>query len=157
MLVNLGLKVSFYSKPKSRCGDSPQTSGFGFHSGFFWHSTTETHQSWPVRLTGNAYLIVWKVGVTSTFINKNEEQPRGFAERISKNCATERLEKIFLCVLYCLEQLFRYAILGTFDKIFRELHVIRELWNALWQNYLIFCIIKLLQNEIQSIIVLQYM
>jgi len=33
---------------------------------------------------GNAYLIVWKVGMARTYA-KNEEQPGGFARRILKN------------------------------------------------------------------------
>ena len=33
---------------------------------------------------GNAYLIIWKVGVTRTYMNENEEQPKGFAGRILK-------------------------------------------------------------------------
>ena len=56
----------------------------GFHSGLFWCSLNEKQQSKPVRLTGNAYLIVWKVGMTRTYVNENEEQPEGFAERIFK-------------------------------------------------------------------------
>jgi len=32
----------------------------------------------------NAYLIVWKVGVTRTYANQNEEQPEGFAGGILK-------------------------------------------------------------------------
>jgi len=30
------------------------------------------------------YLVGWKVGVTHTYVNKNEEQPEGFAVRIFK-------------------------------------------------------------------------
>jgi len=33
---------------------------------------------------GNAYLVAWKVGVTRTYANENEEQPGGFAGRILK-------------------------------------------------------------------------
>jgi len=39
------------------------------------------HPNWPVKPTGNAYLVVWKVGMTHTHANKNEEQPGGFAGR----------------------------------------------------------------------------
>ena len=41
----------------------------GFHSGLFWCSLTEKQWSRPIRLTGNAYLVVWKVGVTRTYMN----------------------------------------------------------------------------------------
>ena len=37
-----------------------------------------------LRPPGNAYLVIWKVGVTRTYANKNEEQPVGFAGRILK-------------------------------------------------------------------------
>ena len=40
---------------------------------------------------GNVYLVVWKVGVTCTYANKNEEQPGGFAGTILKNTTIERL------------------------------------------------------------------
>ena len=38
-----------------------------------YHFTTEKHWIRPVWLTGNAYLIVWKVSMTRTYANKNEE------------------------------------------------------------------------------------
>ena len=35
----------------------------------------------PVR---NAYLVIWKMGITRTYVNENEQQPGGFARRILK-------------------------------------------------------------------------
>jgi len=63
----------------------------GFPSKLFWHFTTEKHQSGPVGLLVNAYLVVWKVGVTHTYANRNEEKPGGFAVRIFKDSTIERL------------------------------------------------------------------
>jgi len=49
------------------------------------HSTTEKQQrTRPHGHPGNAYLVVWKVGVTCTYANENEEQRGGFAGRILK-------------------------------------------------------------------------
>jgi len=53
----------------------------GFPSGVFCCFTTEKQHGRPLRLPGNAYLIVLKVGVTCTYVNENEEQPTGFATR----------------------------------------------------------------------------
>jgi len=54
-----------------------------FPGGLFWHSTNEKYRGRPLRLPGNANLVSSKVGVTQTYANKNKEQHRGFAGRIS--------------------------------------------------------------------------
>jgi len=66
--------------------ENPPSTDFkaGFPSQLFRHSTTEKQCTRPHGHPGNAYLIVWKVGVTHTCRNKNEEQPGGFAGRILK-------------------------------------------------------------------------
>jgi len=77
--------VGLFSKLKTRSGDLPlQTSESGFHSGLFWHSTTEKHQSGPVRLPGNAYLVDRIVHVIHIYAKENEEQSSSFAGRIFK-------------------------------------------------------------------------
>ena len=63
----------------------------GFPSCVYCCFTTENHRSRPVRLTGNAYLIIWKVGVTSI------ETGSQLVTRVLKQRHT--LE--FLLVAYC--------------------------------------------------------
>ena len=75
----------------------------GFPSGLFWHFTIEKHRSGPVWLLGNAYLVVWNVGMTHAYANEKEEQPRGFAGRNFKDSTIEEyntVKKIFLYVMY---------------------------------------------------------
>jgi len=65
------------------------------------------------------------------------------------------VKKIFLCVMRCLEQLFKCASLATLSNVFQEFQVIYKLLNILFtqlQNHL-YSILK----QIQSIIVIQYM
>ena len=95
--VSFSSKVSFFSKSKSGCGDLPQTSSLAFivsFSGVLQLKDTN-------GLTENAYLVVWKVGMTHIYVNENEEQPGGFAGRI-----IDLRKKIFLCVSCCLVQFF---------------------------------------------------
>jgi len=40
------------------------------------------------------YLVVWKVGVTHTYANKNEEQPGGFAGRILKEYDRKTIKQL---------------------------------------------------------------
>jgi len=56
----------------------------GFPSRLFRHSITEKQHTGPYGHPGNTYLVIWKVGVTHTYANKNEEQPGSFAGRILK-------------------------------------------------------------------------
>jgi len=55
-----------------------------FPSRLFRRFTTEKQRTTPHGHPGNAYLIIWKVGVTCTYANENEEQPGGFVGRILK-------------------------------------------------------------------------
>jgi len=102
----------------------------GFPSGLFWCYTAK-NTTVGLSGTGNVYLVILKVYVTRAFANKDEEQPKGFTERIFlriiqwKNYKT--VKKIFLCVICCLEQLFKYTSLATFGNVFWEFHVIGEL------------------------------
>jgi len=47
-------------------------------------STTKKQRTRHHGHPENAYLGVWKVGVTHTYANENEEQPGGFDGRILK-------------------------------------------------------------------------
>ena len=49
-------------------------------------TTVSQLKNTKVRLSGTQemHIIGWKVGVTRTYMNKNEEQPEGFAGRIFK-------------------------------------------------------------------------
>ena len=47
------------------------------------------------RLLGNAYLVMLKVGMTHTHVNENEEQPRGFIERIFEEYNSRQTMKKF--------------------------------------------------------------
>ena len=66
---------------------------FGFLSPLFWYYTTGKYLyvSGTVRITGNVNLVIYKVGVTHAKVEKNEEQPGGFAVRFSKNNIIKRL------------------------------------------------------------------
>ena len=48
------------------------------------HPITKKQCTRPHGPPGNAYLVVWKVGVTHTYANENEEQHKGFAGKILK-------------------------------------------------------------------------
>ena len=52
-------------------------------------------------------------------------------EEFTKNDGTERLKKIFLCVMCGLEQLFKYTSLATLSNVFQKFQVIHELLNIL--------------------------
>ena len=67
-------------------------------SQLFRRSTTEKQRIRPHGHPGNAYLVVWKVGVTRTYVNENEEQPGDLAGRILKNNTIERLQNS--CIVF---------------------------------------------------------
>jgi len=48
----------FFSKLKSGCGDSPQTSSLDFIMGFSDVFQLKKQRIRPIRLTGNAYLVI---------------------------------------------------------------------------------------------------
>jgi len=71
----------FLSQSKTRRSDHPQTSKPAFLVDFSVILQPKKQHTRPHGPPGNAYLIVWKVGVTHTYA---KEQPKGFARRILK-------------------------------------------------------------------------
>ena len=71
------------------------------------------------------------------------------------------VKKLFLCIMCCLEPLFKYASLATLGNIFKEFQLIQKLLNTLLvqlQNHLFKTLyIKTLQNKIQSINIIHCM
>jgi len=76
------IKVGFFFESKNQVWQLTTDFVSGFPSWLFWQYTTEKHWSVLIRLTGNAYFIIWKVGLTCTYAKENEELPGGFAGRI---------------------------------------------------------------------------
>ena len=78
-LVSFYSKVGFFSGLKTEQNYSPQTSNHTFLvvlTAILQLKNTEVTCQAP----GNAYLIVWKVGVTRTYMNeKMKSSPRGVA------------------------------------------------------------------------------
>ena len=68
----LCLKGVFLSPIKNQVQRPSTDFEAGFPSQLFRHSTTEKQCTRPHGHPGNAYLIVWKVGVTRTYVNGNE-------------------------------------------------------------------------------------
>jgi len=87
--ILLHLKGGFLIQAEKQCGNSPQTLSLAFIVGF---SGVLQLKNTNIRLTKNVYLVIFKSG-HDLYLHeqKNEEQPGGFAERISKNDVTERL------------------------------------------------------------------
>jgi len=83
--------VGFFFELKNQVWQLATDFEFGFSSQLFWFYTTEKHQSGTVRLTGNAYLVIWKVGMTHTYVNKNESSPEALLQEFSKNNTIEKL------------------------------------------------------------------
>ena len=76
--VKLSFEDVFLSQSKTGRSDHPQTSKLAFLVDFR-HPTTKKQHTRPHGPPENVYLVIWKVGVTSTYANENEEQPKGFA------------------------------------------------------------------------------
>ena len=70
----------FLSQSKSRRSNSPQT----LRPAFLVHFTSKKQCARLHGHSGNAYLVIWKVGITLTYASINEEQPGSFAKRILK-------------------------------------------------------------------------
>jgi len=67
------------------------------------------------------------VGVTRTYANENEEQPRGFVEFSIQQKDYKTVEKVFLCVM-CFGA---DASMATLNNVFWEIHTICESLNTL--------------------------
>jgi len=74
----------FLSQSKTGCSNHPQTSRLAFLVDFSGILQLKKQHTRCHGHSGNAYLIVWKVGMTCIYMNENEEQPGGFAGRILK-------------------------------------------------------------------------
>jgi len=67
----------------------------------FWCSTTEIHRDRPLRLEGDAYLIISKAGVTRTYAKESKNSPRAVLEEFSKsntNAQTINLLRKYFCM-----------------------------------------------------------
>jgi len=77
--VSSALKV-FLSQSKTWHSECPQTS----RPAFLVEFSAVLKVKRPHKHPGNAYFVVWKVGMTHTYVKENEEWPGGFAGRILK-------------------------------------------------------------------------
>jgi len=77
-------KVGFFPQSRNRRSDHLQTLRPAFLVDFSGIPKPKNQCTRPHGHLGNAYPVVWKVSVTCTYANVNEEQPGGFAGRVEK-------------------------------------------------------------------------
>ena len=78
------MKVGFFSNLKMGRSNHPQTLRPAFLVDFSGILQLKNTVLGAHRHPGNVYLVIWKVGMTHTYVSKNEEQTRGFVGRILK-------------------------------------------------------------------------